>query len=185
MIKVQAGTVGGCRNEVNAMWKIGDIVRYRNEDICRITDIRKERLTEEGEQEYYILESIYNKRMTIYVETGDENSSISLPMDRNDVNGIIDTIPDMAPEWISNDKERQHALENTSRNGSIPDQMAAAVALHKEEEKLKKTGKKLRLVDQQFLTRFESVINHAFAFGIGAAPDDVPLYIQHRLNDRR
>ena len=102
------------------MWKKGDIVLHGSDGVCRITDIRRMDLIGEGMTNYYILESVYKKGLTIYVEVGEGDDDLRLPMERDEIDALIRTIPDIKKaQWISNDKLRQTELSRQIRDSSL------------------------------------------------------------------
>lgn len=159
-------------------WKIGDAVIYGNNGICRITDIQRMRLTEDGEKTYYILEPLYRARMTIYVDQKRGAESFRHPLTVAEIDGLIASIRDQ--EWIANEKERQ--MQNASRihGGKYSDLLSIISTLYKKDAERRSIGRKLSAADERDRDAAESIISQSFAYSLGIRPDEVPDYIRRR-----
>lgn len=165
------------------MWKIGDYVQHGTDGVCRITDIRKLNLTGEGVKEYFILEPLYAKDTTIYLETKDGDEGLTKPMNRREINALIRKIPENRMHWIANEKDRQNRLGAILKNGSILEVMCAASTLYRKKKEQEKAGRKFRRSDEQCLSRAEKIIGRELAYGIGRTPEEVPAYIGEVLEE--
>ncbi|MBQ9643707.1 MAG: CarD family transcriptional regulator [Lachnospiraceae bacterium] len=163
------------------MWREGDYVLHGSDGVCVITDVQKLDLTGDGAAEYYILEPLYKKGLTVYVETSDSEDSLKKPMDRQEIEQMIGQIPEYEMSWISNERERQDTLGRMLREGELQDLFRVVAVLYRHRQELLRRGKKMRASDEQFLQRADSRINRELAYGIGVAPEQVPQYIRERI----
>ena len=163
------------------MWKKDDIVLHGNDGVCRISGIQKLNLFGDGLREYYILESLYARNTTIYVEVGTGDASLEPPLSQPEIDDLIRAIPSMTCEWIPNDKLRQQTLGARIRTGSISDLLAMVSMLLSKKEEIVKTGRKFRAQDEKVLDKAQQIINREIAFGLGVQPEKVPAYISSML----
>lgn len=173
----QANSDNKILRKVDYMRQIGDVVLHGSDGCCRITDIRRINLTGDGPQDYYILEPLYSSGVTIYVEA-EENDSLREPMQIEEINALLESVRGGEKPWISNEKERQAALNEMFRRGSLPELFGAVVMLYNKRREQTGKGRKFHVSDEHYLERAEKIINRELAYGIGVAPDDVPEYIR-------
>lgn len=163
------------------MWKKDDIVLHGNDGVCRISGIEKLDLFGDGAREYYILDSLYARSTTIYVEVGAGDASLTRPMQQPEIDALIRNIPSMDCEWIPNDKLRQQTLGARIRTGSVSDLMAIVNMLLRKKEEILESGRKFRAQDEKALDKAQQIINRKLAFGLGVQPEKVSSYISALL----
>lgn len=166
--------------EVRQMRKIGDVVLHGNDGCCRICSIERLNLTGDGSEDYYVLEPLYSKGMKVYVQVCDDDG-LERPMNRDEIHQMLIEIHDDKTDWISNEKERQAALSSAIRSNSIRELFSIVSMLYLKRIEQTRKGKKFRVMDEQYLTRSEKIINRALAYGIGVGPEEVPAYIKSVL----
>lgn len=163
------------------MWKVNDMVSHGADGVCRIVAIEKMDLIGNGRKEYYILEPVYTSGTTIYVEVGAGDDSLSEPMSRESADALIDSIPELHLEWISDDKERQKGINLIIKSGNLKELLAAVSSLYTAGEERRSRGKKYKSADKQNLVRAEKAVNKMLAYSLQIDPDQVPTYIRKRL----
>lgn len=169
--------MSGFSKEGEQMRQIGDVVLHGSDGCCRIMDIRRIDLTGEGQRDYYILEPLYSRGVTVYVEA-EENDSLREPMQLDQINALLESVRGSSHPWISNEKERQAALREILREGSIPELFRAFVMLYNKRLEQQGKGRKFHISDEHCLEQAERIINRELAYGIGVEPDAVPAYIR-------
>ncbi|MBQ6363578.1 MAG: CarD family transcriptional regulator [Lachnospiraceae bacterium] len=163
------------------MWKEGDHVLHGSDGVCVIKGVQNLDLMGDGEEEYYILEPLYARGVTVYVRTDAPEESLKKPMNRQEIEQMIGKIPEYEMNWISNERERQDTLGRMLRDGELEDLFRVVAVLYRQRQDLVHRGKKLRSSDEQFLMRADSRINRELAYGIGIAPEEVPQFIRDRV----
>ena len=162
-------------------WKPGDIVVHGTDGICRITDVKALDLIGEGSKDYYVLVPLYNRTLTIYVETKDADDTIRQPMEAREIAQMINSIPDMDQQWIADEKERQRFFQEKLREPMVEDLIPVVRMLYRRKQEMTRLGKKFRSADEQILTRAETIINRELAHGLGIDPEKVPEYIKNYI----
>lgn len=96
------------------MYKINDFVAYKN-DICRIKNIKENRI---NNTTCYIMNPIDDESLTIEVPTDNRLGNIRDLLTKNEVNKLIDEIPNIKPIEDLNDKYIENSYKEliNSRN---------------------------------------------------------------------
>lgn len=166
------------------MHNIGDHVMYRQNGICKITDIRNENFAGMGARTYYILVSEYNKDAKTYVPVDSEEltSQMRHVLSEKEINDIITSSDDeKRNSWIDDDKLRAERFEEILACGDRAQilWLVKVLSIHKEEVEQKK--KKFYVRDEKILTAAEKAITEEFAYVLGIDKQDVIPYILKKL----
>ena len=134
------------------MFKTNDIIAYGAEGVCQITGV-EEKLVAGKIIEYYVLKPVDGRSSTVYIPTGSQillAKMRKLPS-KKEVNALIDSIPQIAPRWITNDHERKLIYGKVLSFGDHTAliMMIKALYLHKKEREANK--KHLGMVDDRFM----------------------------------
>ncbi len=164
------------------MHKVGDMVLYGAEGLCRIAEITV-RDMHWGAVEYYVLKPVSDDGSTIFVPTaGALTEKMRRVMSAEEIFDLIRTIPDETSEWIDNENERKlrykGILADGDRRGLM--RMIKAIYLHGEERK--KAGKKLHLSDERFLKEGEKLLYEEFAHVLNIKREEVLPFIAEQIS---
>ena len=106
------------------MFKINDYIMYGTVGVCQVIDITKETLMNNIEKEYYVLSPVYSKypkKTVIKIPVDNKKISMRTLLSKEDVNSIINSIPDTETLWIDNDRQRNDEFKTMLRSGNCDD----------------------------------------------------------------
>ncbi len=163
-------------------YTIGEKIIYSQSGVCAVEDITVNEFC--GERtEYYVLRPLYDSGSLIYVPTANETlvSRIRDAMTEDEVNSIIDYMPNAEDIWIDNDNKRREAysvilLENEPKRMT---ELIKTLRERREVQRMKK--KRLHISDENFLERAQRIFCDEISFALGLERSAVDSYIVSRL----
>ncbi len=165
------------------MFRIGDAVIHPAEGVCEITEITKKNFSGTAE-EYYVLKSVYDSQSTVYipVETVKVRPKIRLALSREQVQKIIDSLENNEPVKTDNDNHRRLLFKEILASGDAGEIGRVLTTIYNLKTKLRKTGKKIKVSDERIIKETERSVFAEFAFSLGISPEEIPAYIDDRIN---
>jgi len=176
----------GCKTaflyEVKAMYKIGDVVVYGTEGLCKIVEITEKKFGKEI-IEYYVLEQISGSNSTTYVPVHNEKSLSKMRhiLKPEEITEIITNFPFEESTWIESDRERQKAFKDILIFGDSKDIIKLARTIYLHQKKQEEKGRKLHLSDERFLKDAERMIFDEIAFVMGIERENVLEFISNSM----
>lgn len=157
------------------MYKIDDVVMYKNSGVCEITDITPKKFIDK-EIDYYVLKLIYNDKSVIYCPVGNEDKLRKI-ITKEKIDEILSNLKDYKIKWIENKNLRIDEYNKIIKEGNQEKLIGLIRAIHLIKDERKKNGKKLNLVDERAMNEAEKLINQEFGYALNIAPDEVKDYI--------
>lgn len=166
------------------MLQINSYIIYGANGVCKINDIRKEKLCG-TKQTYYVLSPIDNASSTIYVPVDNEAlvSKMKSVLKREEIVSLIEDVKDRMLPWISDNKERGDYYTIVLSRGDRREILALIRTIYRKRLELTAQRKKLWAVDENALKRAEKIINDEFSLVLGIAPENVPGFIRETLQN--
>ena len=165
------------------MFRIGDAVIHPAEGVCEITEITERNFSGTAE-EYYVLKSVYDSQSTVYipVETAKVRPKIRLALSREQVQKIIDSLEKNEPVKTDNDNHRRLLFKEILASGNADEIGRVLTTIYNLKTELRKTGKKIKVSDERIIKETERSVFTEFAFSLGISPEEIPAYIDDRIN---
>lgn len=165
------------------MFRIGDAVIHPAEGVCEITEIAEKNFSGTAE-EYYVLRSVYDSQSTVYipVETVKTRPKIRLALNREQVHKIIDSLENNEPVKTDNDNHRRLLFKEILASGNADEIGRVLTTIYRLRTELRKTGKKIKASDERIIKETERSVFTEFAFSLGISPEEIPAYIDDRIN---
>lgn len=165
--------------EENAKFKKGDIVVYKTNGICEIIDIRRENFDETGTRDFYILRSVYDPRMQVFVPTKSELSEkITCVLNIDDIKESIYKAYSNPLEWNSNDKERNAFFSKALMSCDRQLILSVYLLIKKKKAELEAMNKQINTNDSRILSKSEKMITEEFSYVLGISRDKIIQYIE-------
>ena len=165
------------------MFRVNDVIIYGAQGVCKITGT-EEKAIGGKKKTYFILKPVSDKGATIFVPT--DNALVLGKMRRlltkEEVHGLIDSMPDKDAVWIENENERKEHYKNILAKGEPQEliQMMKAIYAHKKEREAE--GKRLRMSDEQFWKDAEQILYNEFQYVLEMKDkNDLVNYILSRI----
>ncbi len=168
-------------------YKVGDVVVYGVEGLCRISDITEKKFGKEAIK-YYVLQQIGKADSVIYVPLNNDRSLSKMRhiLTKQEILEALRLMPAETEPWVENERERQKEFKETILYGESKDllSLTRSLYLHKEEQVDK--GKKLHIADERVFKDAEKIIYEEIAYVFGIKPEEVLDFIKSNIpqNDR-
>ena len=168
------------------MFHINDMVIYGPQGVCQIISIEEQKVNGEI-RKFFVLKPKSNNGTTFYVPTWNEKAlgKMRRVMSKNDVDTLIDAMPDQEPYWIENDNERKDVYTKILASGdhAATISMLQAIFIHKKERESK--GKRLHMSDENFMKSAEHLLYNEWQYVLNVDQEDLMHYIFDRIQNKR
>lgn len=164
------------------MFKINYYVVYGSTGVCEVKDIKSEKDNNNEEVEYYILNPVYDRRMTIKTPVLNRKVYMRDIMTREDVSLLIDKIADNEVISIENARERTETFKNIIRNGESDDLIKVINTIKIDKEEKLSMGKKLNKTEEDIMLAAKKKLYEEFAIVLDIPVENVSLYIKEKIS---
>jgi len=165
------------------MFKINDIVTYGTNGVCKITGTEEKDLM--GTKKTYLVlkPTKTGDNSTYFVPSDNENllGKMRKLLSEDEINNLIDSMPDKKPVWIDNERERKECYKKILSECNRQDLIGMIKAIHSERKTREKTGKKLHISDERFLKEAEKVLYEEFQYVLKIPEHEIVPYILSRI----
>lgn len=164
------------------MFKTNDIIAYGAEGVCQITGV-EEKLVAGKSIEYYVLKPVDGRSSTVYIPTGNQKlleKMHKLPSEK-EVNALIDSIPQIAPNWIKNNHERKLAYGKVLSSGDHTALIMMIKALYLQKKEREASKKHLGMSDDHFMKAAEQRLYDEWQYVLKMGKDELMAYIFARI----
>ena len=168
------------------MYKIGSIVVYGTEGLCKICDITERTFGKET-SEYYVLSPLANEAETVFVPKNNEKilKRMRPVLSRERAEELLEAPPSQYKEWVENDRERQQLYKQILLCGSSEDLLMMTRALYLHQIELLERGRRLHAADERFLKDAENMLFEELAYVYNITVAEVlPLIISKKETGR-
>lgn len=162
------------------MYKVGDHVVYKNNGVCVIEDIRKEKFGSCDKQDYYVLKLLYTDDARIYVplEREEGECKMRMPVSEETARSVIEEYKNLSEFWVYDDKLRAAKFKDILDCADLMELALLVKSLIKRSAELSSSGKRLRVSDDAVFRKAESNLCGELAFVLSKTP----LEIKRLLN---
>lgn len=162
----------------------GDTVIYKNNGICKVSQIQAMSFTPGDEKTYYVLEPVYaqGSRMYVPVDSAELNACMRRLLNKNEIDTAIDESTDQQLEWVEDTKLRAAYWAQVISTYDRAKILAVFARLSDHKIQLEQKRKKMYASDQKMLALTERMIRDEFAFVLKIDRDEVMAYITDRLS---
>ena len=166
------------------MFNIDDIVTYGINGVCRVVAI-EERDLMGTKKNYLVLKPANGDKSTFFVPVDNENlmNKMHKILSEDEINQLIDSIPNEKVLWIDNERERKERYKQIIIDGNHSELIGMIKAIHFEKEDRKEKGKKLHMSDERFLKEAEKILYDEFQYVLNLSEKDVVSYIFSRIDN--
>ncbi len=157
------------------MYKAGDHVVYKNNGICVIEDIRKEKFGSCEKQDYYVLKLLYTDDARIYVPALKEENErmMRMPVAKEKAEDVIKEYKNITEFWIYDDKLRISKFKEILDGAELSELALLVKSLIKRSVDLANTGKRLRVSDDAVFRKAQANLYGELAYVLGMTPADI------------
>lgn len=165
------------------MYKIGDLVVYGNNGVCRVDDVTKRPFLGEM-RDYYVLKPLYDD--CIVYTPFDTKVFMRPVITKKRAEELIDEIPQMNAEAYHNPSAQQLAehYETAINSHKCGDIIELIMSIYLKKKGAAEAGKKFGIIDERFMKQAEEMLYGEFAVALGIEKNDVQAYISKRIEEQ-
>ena len=165
------------------MYKAGSSVVYKNNGVCVVEDIRREKFGNLERQDYYVLKLLYENGSVVYVPVEKEEAENRMrdPISADEAKKLLENIPSVEPEWVYDDKLRSVRFRDALEAGDPAELVGIIKSLYKKSGELSELGRKLRASDEIVMKKAESNLCGEIAFALGITPSEAMKLITEKI----
>lgn len=164
------------------MYRIGDMLLYGTEGVCKVEEICEMKVSRTKEK-YYVLRPVYREGATVFVPVDNEVLTAKMRpiLTVDEINGMLGRIQQEDDCWIEDATERKTEFQKTLLGGDRFELLRMIRSLYMRRKKLQENGKRLRTNDEQMLRNAEKLLNDELALVLGISQREVPEFIRQLI----
>lgn len=161
------------------MFKIGDVIGYGVQGICKI-DCIESKLIGKQTVDYYVLKPLFNENTTVFVPVNNEQltAKIQNVVTKCQVEKLVQKAKNIDTIKTSNENQKRELYKEILSSGNHEKIIALIKTIRIERDSRRQIGKKLNINDEQTLRKAELLLYNEFGFVLGVAPAEVENIIE-------
>ncbi|SHI06760.1 transcriptional regulator, CarD family [Clostridium collagenovorans DSM 3089] len=165
------------------MFEVNDYVMYGMTGVCKVIDIKKEKLMDDVLKEYYVLSPVYSKNTVIKIPVDNKKIPIRKVLSEGEVDLAINNMNDTECLWINDDKLRNEKFKAMLKSGECDNLMTLVKSIYSNKCDKQSNGKKIGKNDEEIMQTAEKLLNEEFATVLDISPESVKSYIKSHTSD--
>ena len=163
--------------------KVGDVVLYGSDGVCRIEEISERKIGSEIFS-YYVLKPVYDARSTVLVPLQNKKllDKMAEIISEKELFESINSAKAESLEWTEDDAQRKEIFKGIIDSGCIADVLRALMLLYARRDELDDCGRKLRAADEIILRECEKILYDEFAYVLCMERENVKAFLAEKLN---
>jgi CarD family transcriptional regulator len=168
------------------MFKVNDVVVYGTQGVCEIVGIDEKRI-DGASKNYFVLKPKDAREAIFYVPTWNEKAwgKMRRVLTQQEVDALIDSMPDSTPIWIANENERKEAYKKILASGDQAAILSMVQALYAHKTAREAEGKRLHMSDEYFMKDAEQLLYNEWQYVLNVDKDGLMAYIFSRIESRK
>ncbi len=160
------------------MFKMGDVVLYGIQGICKISGIEVKQIGRTA-LDYYVLNPVFNESTALFVPVDNEKltSKMQNILTKKEVKQLIEKASEISFLEIRDDATKRERYREILSSGNREELISLIKTIRLEREERSKINKKLNMSDEQTLYKAERLLFNEFAFVMGIEPQEVQKMI--------
>lgn len=164
------------------MYEKGDYVVYGQHGICAIQEITNPEFSGmDRDKLYYVLEPLCSKGSKIYSPVDSEKVLMRRVMSKEEVEELIDGIPQIEALWIGSEKMREEQYKAAMLTCEPVEWVRIIKTLYRRAKERVNQGKKITATDERYLRLAEDGLYSELCFVLGREKDEMTKYIRSRV----
>lgn len=164
------------------MFEIGDYIVCGNNGICTVENISTIDVSGvDPDRLYYILQPVYAKTSVVYIPVDNEKIIMRKVLTKEQVNELIDHIPEIETIREINDKIREERFKECMKHHACEDWIRVIKTLYLRRKERFEKGQKVTATDARYLKTAEDNLYCEFAMALGIEKNEVVKFIEERI----
>lgn len=166
------------------MFEIGDYIVCGNNGICTVENISTIDVPDvDPNRLYYILQPVYAKTSVVYIPVDNEKIIMRKVLTKEQVNELIDHIPEIETIREMNDKLREERFKECMKHYDCADWIKVIKTLYLRKQERVQKGQKVTATDARYLKTAEDNLYCEFAMALGIEKNEVEAFIEKRMEE--
>ena len=164
------------------MFQINDVVVYGAQGVCKIVGTQEQKI-DGANKIYFVLKPADDRGATFYVPTWNEKALAKMRkvMTKQDVDALIDSMPNKTPTWIANENERKETYKRILASGDQAAIISMVQALFSHKKEREADGKRLHMSDEHFMKDAEQLLYNEWQYVLNVDKAGLMAYIFERI----
>ena len=161
------------------MFKIGEVVVYGAQGICKIDCIQTKQIGKQS-ADYYVLKPLFNENTSVFVPIDNKilTAKVQSVLSLEQAKILIESVPQISILKFENENQKREQYKNIIAGGNREALIALIKTIFAERDVRRNTGKKLNINDEQMLRKAEALICNELAFVYGVEPSEAKTIIK-------
>ncbi|MCI8466138.1 MAG: CarD family transcriptional regulator [Lachnospiraceae bacterium] len=164
------------------MFQVGEMIVCDHNGVCRVLDVTEMPELKKGVL-YYELEPVYSKGSRIYVPVDSEKLVMRRVSTEEEVESLLNEIPDIETIWIANEKKREEQYKEVARRYECREWIKIIKTVHMRKKNRVLEGKKITYIDEKYMKLAEENLYGEISIPLKIERNLVGEYIRDRLGN--
>lgn len=166
------------------MFEIGDYIVCGNNGICTVENISTIEIPDvDPNRLYYILQPVGAKTSVVYIPVDNDKIVMRKVLTREQVNELIDHIPEIETIGEANDKLREERFKECMKHHDCEDWLKVIKTLYLRKKERVERGQKVTATDARYMKTAEDNLYCEFAMALGIEKSEVIHFIEKRIGE--
>ena len=168
------------------MFQINDVVVYGAQGVCKIVGTQDQKI-DGANKTYFVLKPADDRGATFYVPTWNDKALAKMRkvMTKQDVDALIDSMPNKTPTWIANENERKETYKRILSSGDQADIISMVQSLFSHKKEREADGKRLHMSDEHFMKDAEQLLYNEWQYVLNVDKAGLMAYIFERIESNK
>ncbi|MCI8549813.1 MAG: CarD family transcriptional regulator [Lachnospiraceae bacterium] len=162
------------------MFQVGEVIVCDHNGVCRVVDVAEIPELKKGVL-YYELEPVYSKGSRIYVPVDSKKLVMRRVSTIEEVEALLDEIPDIETMWIANEKKREEQYREVARRYECREWVKIIKTIYLRKKSRKQEGKKITYIDEKYMKLAEDNLYGEISIPLQIERDRVGSFIREWL----
>lgn len=160
------------------MFRMGDVVLYGIQGICKISGIEVKQIGKTA-LDYYVLNPVFNESTALFVPVDNEKLTTKMQniLGIKEVKQLIEKAQQISVLEICDEATKRERYREILSSGNREELISLIKTIRLEREKRSKLNKKLNMSDEQTLYKAERLLFNEIAYVLEIEPQEVQKMI--------
>ena len=166
------------------MFEVGDYIVCGNNGICSVENISTIDVPDvDPNRLYYILQPVFAKTSVVYIPVDNEKIIMRKVLTKEQVNELIDHIPEIETIGEPNDKLREERFKECMKYHDCVEWLKVIKTLYLRKQERVERGQKVTATDARYMKTAEDNLYCEFAMALGIDRNEVVDFIEKRIGE--
>ena len=162
------------------MFQVGEMIVCDHNGVCRVLAVTEMPELKKGVL-YYELEPVYSRGSRVYVPVDSEKLVIRRLSTAEEVEALLDEIPDIETIWIANEKKREEQYKEVARRYDCREWVRIIKTIYMRKRIRGQEGKKITYIDEKYMKLAEENLYGEISIPLRIERNQVQAYIRKRV----